>query len=62
MPGARFELHGFDDAGRFGAALARIERAGVTRVVSCDTVVHPSNAIRVEPLVARALMRRSGED
>ncbi len=42
-------------------ALARIERAGVTRIVSCDTVVHPSNAIRVAPLVARALIGRPGE-
>ncbi|MCU0668415.1 MAG: ribose-phosphate diphosphokinase [Myxococcota bacterium] len=42
-------------------ALARIGRAGVTRVVSCDTVVHPSNAIRVAPLVARALAGSSGE-
>ena len=42
-------------------ALARIERAGVTRVVSCDTVVHRSNAIRVAPLVARALAGRAGE-
>lgn len=43
-------------------ALERIERAGVTRAVSCDTVMHPSNAIRVAPLVARALARRVGED
>ncbi len=43
-------------------ALARIERAGATRVVSCDTVVHRSNAIRVAPLVARALGGRELED
>jgi ribose-phosphate pyrophosphokinase len=42
-------------------ALARIERAGVTRVVSCDTVAHRSNAIRVAPLVARALAGPTGE-
>lgn len=42
-------------------ALARIARAGVTRVVSCDTVAHPSNAIRVAPLVARALAGRAEE-
>ena len=42
-------------------ARRRIERAGVARIVSCDTVVHASNAIRVAPLVARALMRRAGE-
>lgn len=42
-------------------AIARIERAGVTRIVSCDTVVHPSNGIHVAPLVARALAGRMGE-
>ncbi|OOG36697.1 ribose-phosphate pyrophosphokinase [Polaromonas sp. A23] len=29
--------------------------AGVTRVVSCDTVVHPTNAIRMASLLARAV-------
>ncbi len=42
-------------------ALARIERAGVTRVVSCDTVAHRSNGIHVAPLVARALSARTRE-
>jgi ribose-phosphate pyrophosphokinase len=36
-------------------ALTLIRRAGVRRILSCDTVVHPSNAIRCAPLVARAL-------
>lgn len=43
-------------------ALSRIGRAGVTRIVSCDTVAHPSNAIRVAPLVARALAGRAEEE
>lgn len=36
-------------------ALERIRRAGVRRIVSCDTVPHPSNAIDVAPLLAAAL-------
>jgi ribose-phosphate pyrophosphokinase len=40
-------------------ALARLERAGVSRVVSCDTISHASNRIRVAPLLARALGRGS---
>jgi ribose-phosphate pyrophosphokinase len=36
-------------------ALAIIRRAGATRVVSCDTVAHPTNAIRVAGLFAAAL-------
>ena len=39
-------------------ALARIRRAGVRRIVSCDTVPHPSNAIAVAPLLAAALRGR----
>jgi ribose-phosphate pyrophosphokinase len=38
-----------------GGALARVRRAGVARIASCDTIPHPSNAIRVAPLVAAAL-------
>jgi ribose-phosphate pyrophosphokinase len=38
-------------------AMARIRAAGVVRVVSCDTVPHPTNAISVAPLVAAALPR-----
>jgi ribose-phosphate pyrophosphokinase len=29
--------------------------AGVTRVLSCDTITHPSNAIRLAPALARAV-------
>jgi ribose-phosphate pyrophosphokinase len=36
-------------------ALGRIRRAGVRRILSCDTVPHPSNAIRTAPLLAAAL-------
>jgi ribose-phosphate pyrophosphokinase len=36
-------------------ALARVRRAGVARVVSCDTVPHRTNRIGVAPLVAAAL-------
>jgi ribose-phosphate pyrophosphokinase len=35
----------------------RIRAAGVRRLVSCDTVPHPTNAIRVAPLMAAALPR-----
>lgn len=36
-------------------ALRRIRAAGVARLVSTDTVAHPSNAIGVAPLLAAAL-------
>lgn len=36
-------------------ALTMIRRAGARRVVSCDTVAHPTNAIRVAGLFAAAL-------
>jgi ribose-phosphate pyrophosphokinase len=39
-------------------ALDRIRRAGVRRVVSCDTIPHPTNAITVAPLLAAALRGR----
>jgi len=32
-----------------------LHRAGVPRIVSCDTVTHPSNAISVRGLLAEAL-------
>jgi ribose-phosphate pyrophosphokinase len=37
--------------------------AGATRVVSCDTIVHSTNAIRMAPLLARAVrqLRAAGE-
>jgi len=39
-------------------ALARIRRAGIRHVVSCDTIPHPTNAIPVAPLLAAALRAR----
>lgn len=33
--------------------------AGVTRVLTCDTITHPSNAIRMAPLLARAVRQLS---
>lgn len=36
-------------------ALARVRRAGVARLVSCDTIPHPTNAVSVVPLLARVL-------
>jgi ribose-phosphate pyrophosphokinase len=36
-------------------ALARVRRAGAAGIFSCDTVPHPTNRIRVAPLVAAAL-------
>jgi ribose-phosphate pyrophosphokinase len=40
-------------------ARARLARAGVRRVVSCDGVAHPTNAIRCAPLFADFLRERS---
>lgn len=39
------------------AALAQLQAAGITRVASCDTVAHPSNAISIAAPVARAVLR-----
>jgi ribose-phosphate pyrophosphokinase len=36
-------------------AAARLRRAGVRRLLSCDTVPHPTNAVSVAPLLAQAL-------
>lgn len=36
-------------------AVRRLRAAGVRRVVSCDTIPHPTNAIATAPLVAEAL-------
>lgn len=36
-------------------AVARMQAAGIERIVSCDTVPHPTNAIDTAPLVALAL-------
>lgn len=38
-------------------SLARIRAAGVARIVSCDTIPHPTNAIPTAPLFAAALRR-----
>jgi len=40
-------------------AQRRLLEAGVARVLSCDTVAHPSNAIRMAPSLARAVRRIS---
>lgn len=39
-------------------AIGRIRRAGVRRIVSCDTVPHPTNAISIAPLLAAAIAKR----
>lgn len=36
-------------------ALSRIRRAGIRDVASCDSIDHPTNAVRVAPLFAAAL-------
>jgi len=36
-------------------AQQQLLEAGATRVLSCDTITHPSNAIRMGPLLARAV-------
>lgn len=36
-------------------ALARIRTAGIRKIVSCDTIPHPTNAIRVLPLLVSAI-------
>lgn len=36
-------------------ALSTIRRAGIRKLVSCDTIAHRTNAISVAPLIARAL-------
>jgi ribose-phosphate pyrophosphokinase len=38
-------------------ALARIRAAGAQAVLSCDTIVHPTNEIATAPLAAAALGR-----
>lgn len=45
-------VHALFDSG----ALQRLQAAGVTRVVTCDTIPHASNAIRLTPLLARAVL------
>jgi ribose-phosphate pyrophosphokinase len=41
-------------------ALRRLAAAGIEKVVSSDTVAHPSNAIGVAPILAAALRPRAG--
>lgn len=36
-------------------AVACLEAAGAARIVSCDSIAHPTNAIRLAPLLAQAL-------
>ena len=36
-------------------ALTRIRAAGIRTLVSCDTIPHPTNAIRSLPLLATAI-------
>lgn len=38
-------------------ARARLRRAGISRLFSCDTVPHPTNALSVAPLLATAIGR-----
>lgn len=40
-----------------GQAQRRLLEGGASRVLSCDTVAHPSNAIRMAPLLARAVRK-----
>ena len=44
-------VHALFDAG----ALQQLRDAGVARVLTCDTIPHASNAIRLAPLLARAV-------
>lgn len=39
-------------------AATTLRRAGIARVVSCDSVVHPTNAIATAPSLARAIRTR----
>ena len=36
-------------------AYADLQAAGVARIVTCDTIVHPSNAIATWPLLVAAV-------
>ena len=38
-----------------GGALQRLQDAGVTRVVTCDTIPHASNAICLAPVLPRTV-------
>ncbi len=43
-------------------AQQQLLEAGATRVLSCDTITHPSNAIRMAPLLARAVRELNADD
>jgi ribose-phosphate pyrophosphokinase len=36
-------------------AMERLQTAGISRIVTCDTVAHPSNAIELTPALAEAI-------
>lgn len=42
-------------------ALQALQDAGVARVISCDTVPHPTNAIEMGPLLAKEVARTAGD-
>ena len=41
-------------------ALYRLLEAGVSRVVTCDTIPHSTNAIEMAPLLAKAVLATAG--
>jgi ribose-phosphate pyrophosphokinase len=41
-------------------ALYRLLEAGVSRMVTCDTIPHPTNAIEMAPLLAKAVLATAG--
>ena len=43
-------------------ALQQLRDAGVGRVWSTDSIAHPTNAIRIQPLLAEALADLTRED
>lgn len=43
-------------------ALYRLLEAGVSRVVTCDTIPHPTNAIEMAPLLAKAVLACARSD
>jgi ribose-phosphate pyrophosphokinase len=45
-----------------GSAEADLRAAGATRVVTCDTIAHPSNVVSTAALIASGLVRLVGRD
>lgn len=43
-----------------GDAFAELKRAGVQKIVTCNTISHPSNGINVTALVAEAISKKIG--